>query len=273
MSDINISYKGNSIATLDATGSKTLLTQGKYCEGNIEVAYTKPEPVLVPYAIRPDAEHLGHYSYDKYIVADEGLTIPAYTTSQKIIKSSWSLSPTITGVNLTNYRYFIVVRSLTIPEYSITTLAKGRSEYQWSSYIYEYTHADANVFSTLIDPNKKITSVSNMTATNTLYRELYWTSATAITLYASNSYGVFQIPAAPSVSGSTMTVKAPSLATRGHTTYFTNTFMSALTDIRYQFAIDVYRVPADSLNVVGWEQDQTLQHMIECINTTDHKLT
>lgn len=273
MSDINISYKGNSIATLDATGSKTLLTQGKYCEGNIEVAYTKPEPVLVPYAIRPDAEHLGHYSYDKYIVADEGLTIPAYVTSQQVLKAAANLSPTISGINLTNYRYFIVVRCLTIPEYSITTLAKGRSEYQFCNYIYEYTHAAANVFSTLVDPSKKITGVSNIVATNTLYRELYWTSATAITLYATNSYGTYQVPSAPSVSGSTMTVKSPALDVRGHTTYFTSTFMNALTDIRYQFAIDVYRVPADSLNVVGWEQDQTLQHMIECINTTDHKLT
>ena len=42
MSDITISYKGNSIATMDATGSKTLLTEGKYCEDDIEVAYVKP---------------------------------------------------------------------------------------------------------------------------------------------------------------------------------------------------------------------------------------
>lgn len=42
MSDITISYKGSSIATMDATGSKTLLTEGKYCEDDITVAYTKP---------------------------------------------------------------------------------------------------------------------------------------------------------------------------------------------------------------------------------------
>lgn len=273
MSDINISYKGNSIATLDASGTKTLLTSGKYCEADLEVVYTRPETLLKPYVIRPDAELLESYSYDKHIVADEEVTIPAYATTQQVLKASANLSPTITGINLTNYRYFIIVRCLTIPEYSITTLAKGRSEYQWCVYIYEYTHADANVFSTLIDPTKKITSVQNMLATNTLYRELYWTSASAITLYATNSYGTYQVPAAPSVSGSTMTVKSPALDVRGHTTYFTSTFMNALTDIRYQYAIDVYRVPADSLNVVGWEQDQTLQHMVGCINSENHTLT
>lgn len=42
MSDVSISYKGTEIAALDASGTKTLLTQGKYCEDDIEVAYTKP---------------------------------------------------------------------------------------------------------------------------------------------------------------------------------------------------------------------------------------
>ena len=42
MSDITISYKGSSIATMDASGTKTLLTEGKYCEDDIEVAYVKP---------------------------------------------------------------------------------------------------------------------------------------------------------------------------------------------------------------------------------------
>lgn len=42
MSDVSISYKGAEIASLDASGTKRLLTSGKYCEDDIEVAYTKP---------------------------------------------------------------------------------------------------------------------------------------------------------------------------------------------------------------------------------------
>jgi hypothetical protein len=42
MSDVTIKYKGQSIATMDASGSKTLGTQGKYCEGDIGVEYVKP---------------------------------------------------------------------------------------------------------------------------------------------------------------------------------------------------------------------------------------
>lgn len=42
MSDITISYKGSNIATMDASGTKTLLTEGKYCEDDIDIAYIKP---------------------------------------------------------------------------------------------------------------------------------------------------------------------------------------------------------------------------------------
>ena len=42
MSEININYKGSKIAGMDASGTKTLLTSGKYCEADIAVVYTRP---------------------------------------------------------------------------------------------------------------------------------------------------------------------------------------------------------------------------------------
>ena len=48
MSGVNIEYKGESIATIPATGSKTIKTQGKYCEGDILVEYeAPPTPTLI----------------------------------------------------------------------------------------------------------------------------------------------------------------------------------------------------------------------------------
>ena len=46
MPDVTISYKNTNIATLSATGTKTLLTEGKYCEDDIVVSYAKPAPSL-----------------------------------------------------------------------------------------------------------------------------------------------------------------------------------------------------------------------------------
>ena len=42
MADVTIRYKNGEIATISTTGSKTLLTEGKLCEGNIVVSYTRP---------------------------------------------------------------------------------------------------------------------------------------------------------------------------------------------------------------------------------------
>jgi len=42
MSDITVAYKNETILTMDASGSKDLLTQGKYCEDDITISYVKP---------------------------------------------------------------------------------------------------------------------------------------------------------------------------------------------------------------------------------------
>ena len=46
MSAVVISYKNTEIASMDATGVKTLLTGDAFCEDNIIVSYTKPVPSL-----------------------------------------------------------------------------------------------------------------------------------------------------------------------------------------------------------------------------------
>ena len=42
MADVDIIYRGNTIAQMSASGTKTLLTGGKICRGNITVNYTSP---------------------------------------------------------------------------------------------------------------------------------------------------------------------------------------------------------------------------------------
>ena len=40
MPDVSITYKGNTIATMDSPDTKTLKTGGTYCEGDVSVTYT-----------------------------------------------------------------------------------------------------------------------------------------------------------------------------------------------------------------------------------------
>lgn len=42
MSDITVTFKNETILTMDASGSKPLLTRGKYCEDDISISYVKP---------------------------------------------------------------------------------------------------------------------------------------------------------------------------------------------------------------------------------------
>lgn len=46
MADVEISYKGSQIATMSASGVKTLLTGDTFCEDDIVVAYNKPSSTL-----------------------------------------------------------------------------------------------------------------------------------------------------------------------------------------------------------------------------------
>lgn len=42
MAEVEISYKGSNIATMNASGTKTLLTEAKYLEDDVTVTYTRP---------------------------------------------------------------------------------------------------------------------------------------------------------------------------------------------------------------------------------------
>lgn len=42
MADLTIKFKGQPIVEMTDTGTKTLKTAGKYCEGDITVEYAKP---------------------------------------------------------------------------------------------------------------------------------------------------------------------------------------------------------------------------------------
>ena len=56
MADVEIKYKGASIATMNETGTKTLKTSAKYCEDDITVSYTKS-------AVPAETNHR-HYEYN-----------------------------------------------------------------------------------------------------------------------------------------------------------------------------------------------------------------
>ena len=238
----------------------------------IEINGTPSVATLNPWVMRPDAEKVYTLSYDKYIVADEGVTYPAYTTTSQTLKASQTISPTVAR-DPANYNYYVAERALSIPEYSVTTKAKGRVEYSFASAFYEIVDYPANTISALLN-DTKVTALSySIFSAGNNAGLVYWSSGTALARYASAAYGVAQTITAPTCTASAITIKTPALITRGHTTYFTNTYMNAVTDVRYQYIIEVYRAPKEHLSFDGWGLYNMSEHVMDCVHSSTRKLT
>ena len=92
MSDVTVSYKGADIATMDASGTKTLQTQGKYCEGDISIAYVKPSG-----GGSVAQKDVNFYDYDGSIVASYSAAdfanlaqLPANPAHTGLISQGWN---------------------------------------------------------------------------------------------------------------------------------------------------------------------------------------
>lgn len=254
----SILYKGQTITTADGQ-TRTLKTAGKYLEGDLTlIDVASGGGPIIRGALRPDAELVDKWTMDKYAVADLGLTIPAYSTSNVTLKAAETLA-TYTGDPLA-YRYFITERMLTIPEYSIATLAKGRQEYSMGWAEYEWLYNPTGQMPTIINPSKSYGVYSQMQAA-TLGREVYWSSASAVGIYTSSVYSANLTFAAPTIaSNKNITIKSPSIAIRGHATYLAQTFFDAIEDIRCQYVIELWRVPLAGIDgwVFGTQMDSVL---------------
>ncbi len=215
-------------------------------------------------------------------VEDAGMTItqPYDTTSRTPIAAGARLTTNSTAgdpnlgelIDLINYDYLILQRVLTIPVYSIDTIAKGREEYQIASMIYYIFNIPTNEFRTIVN-NQAFTTRSQTLPGTYISRALIWSSASALSLNTGLTYGVLQVPQAPSVSSSNrLIIKSPSILIRGNTTNLTSTFYNALTDVRAQFVIDVYRAPKGHLSVDGWSFLGEMQKLVDCTNATNRKL-
>lgn len=102
MSDITLTYKGETIGTMDATGTKTLKTAGKYCEGDIGIAYVK-QSEWSWMGVNPTVVKTGSDSYN----LDNDTSFSSWTpsTTPQIILASAAVGTF--EADMANYDYII----------------------------------------------------------------------------------------------------------------------------------------------------------------------
>ena len=233
------------------------------------IAAQTPKPII----IRPDAVLEQTYTYDKYIHADEEVDIPAYSTSAKTLKAASSITH---SANFDDYDYYVSIRTLTIPSYNTSSVGAGRCEYSFLTAIYECGVLPTNTLPALADPSKKFASTVTVGGNYTQFqRVVSWSSASDI-VAADNTSGTYQTVGSTTVStsGSSpyINIRTPALIIRGNTTYLTQTYFEAITDIRYQWVIDVYRIQKGTTPFDGWNRYSQVCNVISCINSSNHKL-
>ena len=275
-----VDMTGIDLVGIIPTGTKTINTtqNGTVTEdvsnyANTEIITNVPQ--MKRSILRPDAELVEAWSYDKLWIAEEGETLPEYSTTAQTLKASEQLEITH-EFDLDNYKYFVLERGLVIPIYNTNDIARGRIEWSLSSCAYEFVYPGRDIFHALVDPTKSYGSIapSWVTSGGAFYRMPYFTSATgSLSVYSATSYGVWINTAIPSWTSMEVQISSPSFTLRCQPNVFDQPFYEALDDIRFQWIIELWREPIGSLGYDGWVINQEFNKILECAYSTSHKLT
>lgn len=253
--------------TIDITqnGTRTEdVTRFEFAEINTAV------PQIKQIALRPDAELEKSWTYDKRIVADEGITIPPYSSTAVTLKATEQLDEITADAE--NYKYFLTFRTLVIPEYNTNEIARGR--YEWSSMVgaYDFVFTPMEDLKPLVDSEYRIATNSAAVQGGVSYRSLYFTSPTGISIYATTSYGIWTTAVVPGYVSGKIRVNSPNFFLRAQANILDQPFYEAMTDIRFQYVYDLWRVPIGSLQYNGWSNQQSVDFSLDCLYSPSHKL-
>lgn len=253
--------------TIDITqnGTRTEdVTRFEFAEINTAV------PQIQQIAIRPDAVLEESFTYDKRIVADEGITIPPYQTTTVTLKATEQLAEI--SADTEHYRYLLVYRTLAIPEYNTGNIEKGR--FEWSCLVgaYEFVFTPTEDLKPLV-PGEYRASPNALAAQGSVSaRGVYFSSDTSLITFTSASYGIWTPNVSQEYSYGKIRIKSPSFTMRGHANIFAQSFWEAITDIRFQYVYELWRVPLGSLNYNGWSNQQSVDKTLDCLYSPSHKL-
>ena len=111
MADITVNYKGDAIAEISASGTKTLMTEGKYCEDDIELVYVKPGGGVV------EEKDVDFYDYD-------GTLLYSYTATEFAALSAFPANPTHTGLIADGWNWTLATAKTYVAKYGACVIGQ-----------------------------------------------------------------------------------------------------------------------------------------------------
>lgn len=136
---VSIKYKGNEIASMTESGTKTLQTKGKYCEDNITVTQTTPPPV--------EPNDITFWDYDGTVVAAWSLAemagktaLPDYPAHEGLICQGWNW--TLADIKAANRE--LDIGALYITDDGKTRLYINFDKGTWDDFVLNYYQSAAN---------------------------------------------------------------------------------------------------------------------------------
>ena len=263
-------YTGEYTVTPSAE-TQTLATTNKKLTDDVTV---NPIPsgwynTLKEGVVRPDAELIKAFTFDKMAVDDLHITLPAYNTTATVFLDTENLEDIIAP---DDFRYFIVEKFCAIPTYNRSDHLKGRIEYMVSTTCYDVVFTEGGSFKSLSNGDIYATASRITQANGAVTKQPYYSSDNVFSVYTSSTYGFGATVQSPTVSSGKIICKTPKWQLRGSSNYFTSAYWNALTDIRLQYVIEVWRSPINGMGQDGWNTTQVLNHMIECAQSPTHKL-
>lgn len=277
--DVELSSIADAIRTKGGTSSPLTFPTG------FVSAINNIQPTLTRGTLRPDATLFKEYSQDYYVVADKGVTLPSYTTSSATLVST----DNVEDLDIFDNDYDIVVtyRSLLYPIYNTSSKDAGRVEY-YSQVCMTEVLKNIRGWKTLDGQILTLHDDSvwglNTKATSIL---AYWFSSSQFTMESSATgtpsgssivNGIYESNFSTQLvnwgnSSQKISISYPGVRMKGNQYRFTETFWNAVTDVRVQQKIQVWKSPRGNMNLDGWELQTLLFSVRDDATSSTHTLT
>ena len=183
MSEVAINYKGSSIATMDASGTKTLQTSGSYCEGDISVVYTRPPYVHGEFKTQNSA-------------GVQSVTIPYTGTGYPImayvcIKGGAYVSGTTWYNSMQRYAVGVWSMSKSVFSSSPTYGTSGAANQGVTEWIYKNSTSSSTSYSRSSAMNTNVFTSNNATNAGATCVRFKGNAKTLSVYVNTSSYGLF----------------------------------------------------------------------------------